>query len=328
MFNFSNKENTTKAGAEIPEWAAQCTENQERIFIFLDKLEIKMQELCEAAIPELLAVFKTDNDMKRGFYLLQSGIEGQLTNIRKKATDVFNEKVLELYDELNISIMSPHHDIIYQFRQQCSKRYNQQFNDAYQYWHNKIQDTAKETDLEEQYQQIITEYESIKDKFKCKQCGGALSIHKIFFISTYITCPQCQTQNTFEPSTQAKNLEHLGKKLAEQRTEHLLLAYQIANQKERDLWQQKHEMRLKGINYGNKKAEAENKILLDNLELQRLQAINDAPPFYEIYLRAMFNEWNILVPDLAEQNDKFYLRQLEDFRKSNNYKTSINNQNK
>ena len=314
MFNSSKQKN----GEQLPEWVEQCNETQERWFAFLDKLEAKMNELCEAAIPELESLFVTDEDhYKRTYHKVVSGIKGQLNQIRKKAADAYEDKVNALYDGIKgqVSVMSPHYNSLSDFRTKCSERYHRQFDKKYQSWNTQLDATQKE-DFEIKYQQIITDFENIKNSFTCKQCGGKLSIPKIFFISTIITCPYCQTQNTFEPSSQARNLEQLGRQLAEQRTQPLLNNYMLAHGKEQEIYFEMHELKLK--RFINLEHEAANKKQLADLEAQRQQAIKDAPVFYETYLRAMFNEWNKIVPDLATQNEKFYLRQLKDFRKQNN----------
>jgi RNA polymerase-binding transcription factor DksA len=313
LFSFTKKEE------EKPEWIAQAQENKERIFIFFDKLEAKMKELCEAAIPELTETLNTDDDIyKRTYGRLAAGIKGQLENIRKKAYDIYEEKINDFYSDVksDVSVMSPYYDVLSDFRTACSDRYHKQFEEQYQYWREKIDETSYE-DMEVQYKKILDEFEAIKNKFNCKQCGGNIAIEKIFFITTFITCPHCQTQNTFEPSTQAGGLESLGRELAEQRTAHLLKAYNDENKKERDLYHERHTLSLSRIHEKDKKELARVNQLMDELELQRQNAIKDAPPLYEKYLRAMFDEWNKIVPDLAIHNEKFYERMLNDFRNRN-----------
>ena len=314
MFNSSKQKNEE----QLPEWVTQCNETQERWLVFLDKLETKMNELCEAAIPELINLFINDEDhYKRTYHKVLSGVKGQLNQIRKKAADAYDDKVNALYDGIKgqVSVMSPHYNLLLDFRTQCSEIYHRRFDNSYQSWVNKVEDTQQE-DYEIQYEAILVAFKSIKESFTCQQCGGNITIPKIFFIATNITCPHCQTQNTFEPGTQARDLEHLGRKLAEQRTAPLLLTYQNKVQEERDIYFEKRELKLQ--RFTSKQAETDNKILQEILEAKRQQAIKDALALYEIYLRAMFNQWNKIVPDLATQNEKFYLRQLEDFRNNNN----------
>ena len=58
----------------------------------------------------------------------------------------------------------------------------------------------------------------MKDKFHCSQCGANLEIKELYFISTYITCPYCQTQNTFVPSDKMREFEFVAKDFAEEKT--------------------------------------------------------------------------------------------------------------
>ena len=62
----------------------------------------------------------------------------------------------------------------------------------------------------------------------------AIEIEKIFLIETYISCPYCQTQNTFAPSTQARNLQNIARGLAEQRTAHLYEEFERESKKEQE----------------------------------------------------------------------------------------------
>jgi hypothetical protein len=40
---------------------------------------------------------------------------------------------------------------------------------------------------------------------------------------------------------------------------------------------------------------------------------------YRQYLRAMFDEWNSIVPDIAEENEKFHERLLKDHENYHHY---------
>jgi hypothetical protein len=301
----------------IEEWSKKIDETQERWFVFLDKLEVKMEELCSAAIPELTTVFAEDTDIhKRSYIRMLSGIKGQLEQIRQKAYDVREEKVRDFYYSIDrqVSVFSPLKNVLFEFMNKCGAHYDA-FEEKCRQWQNKLDETSVE-DLEIRYQNILKEYENIKDKFQCKQCGGKLSIDKLFFISTYITCPFCQTQNTFEPGTQAKQLEHLGRRLAEQRCAPMLQEYNSLNDKERELYQQIHKIKITTFLEADKNELQRKNELMSELEKQRQDIITNAPLLYEKYLRAMFDEWNKIVPDLKEQNEKFYESQLRQYRQN------------
>ncbi|HEU0124690.1 MAG TPA: hypothetical protein VFQ56_00155, partial [Flavobacterium sp.] len=102
LFNKNTEENT-------PEWYAELQESKERWFAFLEKLEAKMEELAMAAIPELKQILKEDDDLyKRTFHNVYSGINGQLNNIRTKARETYEEKIINLYYNINsqVSVLS------------------------------------------------------------------------------------------------------------------------------------------------------------------------------------------------------------------------------
>lgn len=309
MFGLFNKQKDDEA---IPQWYSELQESQERWFSFLEKLEAKMEEFATAAIPELKEILQTDDDLyKRTFHKVYSGVNGQLSNIREKARDTYEEKILDVYYNYNsqISVLSKHHNLVSDFRNTCSDRHND-FENKYDYWRNQIEKT-QERDLEIEYQKILDEYETIKNKFSCKQCGGTIEIEKIFLIETYISCPYCQTQNTFAPSTQGRNLQNIARGLAEQRTAHLYEAFEIENNKERELYHQRHELSLSTIHQSDKKVLSETKAKMDELEEQRQFVIQNAPKLYQVYLRAMYDEWNKITPDLKEHNEKMYQNQLK-----------------
>ena len=304
MFGLFNKE---KEEETTPEWYAELQESQQRWFAFLEKLEAKMEELATAAIPELKQLLEEDEDLyKRTFHRVYAGVRGQLNNIREKARDTFEEKINRIYYDLNsqVSVLSKHHDLLSDFRTACSDRHNE-FERKFEHWSDQIEKT-QERDLEIEYQKILNEFETIKDKFSCKQCGGNITIDKIFLIETYISCPYCQSQNTFAPSTQARMLQNIARGLAEQRTVHLYEAFETENNKERELYHQRHELSLSKIHQTDSRVLNEINTKMDQLEIDRQNVIQNAPKLYQVYLRAMYDEWNKITPDLKEHNEKMY----------------------
>lgn len=301
-----------------PIWLNNLEEVKQRWMAFLDKLEAKANELCEASILELKAMFNNGNDYNETNYSqVKAGILGQLENIRKKAYDTNEEKINSFYNGLNDSIdfHSPDKSYLYKFRDECRARFNV-LEDKLSFWRDEINAIETTKDLEAEYQAILNEYDHIKDKFTCTQCGGGLQIEKIFFITTHITCPYCKTQNTFEPGTQARNLEFLARQLAEQRTQYLLSEYILNNEQVDGLF---HELRnLKSDAHFAQNPSEKNNLLqrITTLENELPEKNKKSAQLYEHYLRSMFDEWNSIVPDLTKQNEGFYRRLLEDFRKT------------
>ncbi|SEW44799.1 hypothetical protein [Chitinophaga arvensicola] len=248
---------------------------QDRWFVFLDKLETRMDELTTAAVPELHTVYQQDDDpYKRSHGQMLMGLIGQVNHMREKANEVREDNIVSfLYGaEATVPVITSeagrdYHNRILAFRMACINRYyifDEKVNEAIVL----LKGTEGQQDLEGAYREQLAAFERIRDKFSCKQCGGNITIPKMFFIDTYVTCSFCHSQNTFKPSTAARMVMHNARALAEQRTAQLLRAYEESNPQDRSL--------------------------------------------YAIYLRAMFNEWNSIVPDMAVENEKFYQRLLEE----------------
>lgn len=265
-----------------PELLEAIRQTQDRWFSFLDKLEARMHEMCMAAVPEIREVFNQDTDpYKRAHSHMLMGLRGQINQMQNKANKAKEENIFYFIDcataqlpDFISSAGREYHDKLHAFRMDCINRHNI-FEEKIAYYTSLLNNAAGEQDLETAYQEQLAAFESMRDKFACRQCGGNITISQIFFIATYITCPFCQTQNTFTPSTGAQMVLHQARSLAEQRTAHLLKIYEESRPKNSQLYQQ--------------------------------------------YLRAMFDEWNKIVPDMAEENEKFYQRMLQDHSNSINH---------
>lgn len=268
MLNFFGKKQGGSGNAIPQEWVDQTTQMKERWFSFLQKLEDRMDELGSASVTELKAMRDQSGDLfDRDLYQVQSGIIGQLSQMESKLRDVYEKQVYPFYNQLLNQLENEGlpGSMAYEFREACRDRQNL-FEAARDKWRQQL-DQAVKPDNEAAYQRILEEYEQVKNKFKCQQCGAGINISKIYFTPTYLQCPACSTQNTFHPSSLTQSLPHLARSLAEERTAHLLEAYNV----------------------------------------------NPHPELYRNYLRAMFDEWNSIVPDMAHSNEKFYQRLLSDF---------------
>lgn len=284
-------------------------ETQERFFIFIEKLKEKLREFAEASIPELIEMNNTDtDDYKRSYYRMQAAVFGQLESIIKKAREIKEEKIAYFPSNEN------NRNAYYQFQTECYAKY-QELENLYNIYRNQVENTFSE-DYEAKYQKILMEYESIKDHFKCNQCSSPIVIDKIYFTTTYITCPACSTRNTFEPSSQAKTLEHLARNLAEQRTKHLSEEHNRISEIPQQLYLQKHQIKLSLINEKDKSIIAQKEQQMQGLEEHKIEIEQKIPVLYTNYLRAMFDEWNKINPDLQEEHEKFHNRLLTDYKKT------------
>lgn len=288
---------------------------QQRFITFVGKLEEKAKEFAESAIPELQELNDTDDDeYKQAYHRMRAAVNGQLESLRKKAREVYDEKIQEFEypDDL--------HELRSAFYEMRTNTYEhlKKLETLLHDYRERIETTLTE-DFEGQYQRILEEFDKIKDQFKCTQCGGQLTIDKIYFTTTYITCPFCHTQNTFEPSSQAKSLEQLGRSLAEQRTKHLLEACHILATQESEAFSLKHrkELDVTFESNANKKAQLGKELAVLQQQFKEAQSNKDAQ--YHNYLRAMFDEWNSINPALTEEHERFRERMWEDHMKSQRY---------
>lgn len=258
-----------------PTLPEEIRQTEEKWFVFLDKLENRLEELCTAAMPELTTVFNQDSDpYKRAHSRMLNALIGQINQMRQKANNAKEEHVIplvyaatSLLPDLFSSAGRNGHNRLHHFKMSCFDRHHHfenRINEAI----SLLRSSEGKHDLEKAYREQLAEFERIKNKFICKQCGGKISIPKMFFIATYIRCQFCQTQNTYTPSTEMQMIFYQARSLAEQRTAHLLQLYEESQPKN--------------------------------------------PVLYQQYLRSMFDEWNKITPDTAAENERFYQRLLKD----------------
>lgn len=181
-----------------------------RFEVFIAKLLEKASELEQEVKMSVQEIYDEDPDhYKRAYGQFKLGIEGQFKTLIEKATDVFNHQIRPLRNESGYTNISnwyiEMHDL------------SRNFEDRIQYKIRTVFDKVVPVSNEVHLQNILDEYEAIKDAFKCSQCSANLSIDQLYFVATYITCPYCQTQNTFVPGTRMKQLEGMSRELAEER---------------------------------------------------------------------------------------------------------------
>ncbi|MBC5836834.1 hypothetical protein [Flavobacterium muglaense] len=300
MFNLSKN-------VEIEKVIDEVHTTKDRFFVFLQKLEIRLKEFAEEALPELTDLNKNDPDgNKLGFYRMKSSVEGQLDSIVQKARDVFEEK--KNYFEGKIE--HEHRSLYYDFRNQCLDGL-QKLEITRNYYKNQIEGTDSQ-DYEMVYQAILEEYDSIKNNFNCVQCSSPILIDKIYFTTTYLSCAACFTQNTFEPSSQTKQLEHVGRSLAEQRTAHLLQEYKEQSKLASVIFSKKHELEMSLAGENLKDVIVQKTKIIQELTAQNEAVEKELPILYERYLRTLFDHWNAINPTMKNEHEKFYTRLLKE----------------
>ncbi|GIM51367.1 hypothetical protein CAPN004_03970 [Capnocytophaga cynodegmi] len=184
---------------------------------FLNKLTERANELAKETKSSVQDFYNDDIDPhKRSFFNFKMGIQGQFTSIINKAQEVFDNQI-QFHEPTIREKQTPEGNI--------KEKWFRKIHDEFENWKDQIRNLSDDTfkDVKEKspeitLQEIIDEYNQIKDNFHCTQCGGKLDINEIYFIATYVPCPYCQTQNTFVPSTKMRELEFIAKDLAEERT--------------------------------------------------------------------------------------------------------------
>ena len=181
-----------------------------RFLTFTHKLMAKANELEQEALMSAQAVYDEDDDhYKRTYNQFKLGIEGQFKHLIEKTREVFDQQIYPIRE-------SGRYENNRDWYLELSEVNNQFEKDIYakiKYIFGQVKEISPEVHL----QKVLEEYEEIKDAFHCHQCGANLVIDQIYFVSTYITCPYCQTQNTFVPGTRMKELQHLAREVAEER---------------------------------------------------------------------------------------------------------------
>jgi len=290
MFSFLSGNKKNDNNAEVRALQKELDALTLRWTTFLSKLEEKYDEVIGAIETEGPKAYAEDPDQfKRGYQRFKSGMDGQLTNIRSKAYDTCESQIRSTYYAKDEGVMAPTHNVLYEWFNHCTELHRSWEERIYQKRERVFEQVEALDDPEVKYQAILQQYASIKHQFKCRQCGGDLTIEKLFFISVYITCPNCQSQNTFDPGAQARMLEHIARPLAEKRNKHLYNEYR------EHIYEGRHD------------------------DIAALTAGKQTEyNYYKKYLRAVFDEIHTLLPDLQPQNELFYLRLLEDYRTYSN----------
>ena len=312
-------------GKTKQQWLEEMASIEKRWFVFLRRLEERVKEFVEVSLPELRETYKTDPDVaKRGYMRLADSIEGQIESVRKKADKVYKKEIEDYYEHLmdyftdtdNESLEGLEDDASNYHFDICDPRYKK-FEKLMDFWSEKVKETEGEN-AESKYEAILEEYEQLKDKFACKQCGSPITIPQIFLTTAHIECPSCQTQNTFEPSSRARELDFIGRELAEQRNIPLLQAYED----EKENLDKLHErisdleseiMDLDEDDDARELAKLQEKMAKLKEEYKTVKS--NIPLLYKHYLKSTFDEWIRLVPQLAEQNQRVYEGWLADYER-------------
>ena len=190
---------------------------EQRFRVFIEKLTERAESLAEETRGAIQEIYDEDADpYKRSFGNFLMGVKGQFKGIIDKAEEVFKQQI-KPHALSFLKTQTPEGEL--------QEEWFRKIHDDFEKWKDKMRDLAesienqvKKPSAEEKLREIVEEYNAVKDKFHCSQCGANLEIKELYFISTYITCPYCQTQNTFVPSDKMRGFEFVAKDFAEEKT--------------------------------------------------------------------------------------------------------------
>jgi len=246
---------------EQPKEAAKdSSDTLERAKLFFEKMEQRAKELVAEVKESGQLIADADQDpYKRSYLQFKSAIIAQFTGMIDKGTQTYHSQILP---KANFATMLPLSQLYTAWQTNLLKMMEDSF------------EGIQERNLEKEYQEIMAGYNQTKDGFQCKQCGADLAINKFYYTATYITCGFCQSQNMFDPGSQARLVEHM--------------AIPLARARSKDQYEQ----------YRQKKEAVGQKA---------------ATPEYELYAQAIKKEMDEILPGNEAQNQNFYDRLLKDF---------------
>ena len=190
---------------------------EQRFRVFIEKLTERAESLAKETSDSIQEIYDEDADpYKRSFGNFLMGVKGQFKGIIDKAEEVFKQQI-KPHAPSFLKTQTPEGEL--------QEEWFRKIHDDFEKWKDKMRDLVesienqvKKPSAEEKLREIVEEYNTVKDKFHCSQCGANLEIKELYFISTYITCPYCQTQNTFVPSDKMREFEFVAKDFAEEKT--------------------------------------------------------------------------------------------------------------
>jgi len=185
-----------------------------RFQVFLSKLEQRAIELEDDTIQAAQVVIEQDEIRYIHF---RAGIVGQFDSLKSKAREIFEIQILKKSNRNYINnrdIFLDNELQIFEQKINDAERKLNEFEERINIIVENIFNKVKSKSPQEKLQEILDDYEVNKENFCCKQCGAKLRLKQIFFVSTYVNCDYCQTQNTFIPSMKLALLPDLVKEIA------------------------------------------------------------------------------------------------------------------
>ncbi|WP_378183426.1 hypothetical protein [Aquimarina sp. SS2-1] len=173
------------------------TETQAQWDAFLTKIKDRFYEVLnktEAALPLL---FEATDFETTTFHNAWQGIYLQASELISKIDSTWFDKVEDTFLEAGVD--------------DDGIRLVQERNKGFQLQH-KLDQELKSYEVRifaKASKKLLSDVKNTLAKdFCCTQCQAKLPVKDNFFRSYYSTCDYCQTVNTFEPGTKARNIEH------------------------------------------------------------------------------------------------------------------------
>lgn len=172
-------------------------DTQKRWDDFLKKINDRFEEILQKTETLLPLLFESTDLETTTFHNAWQGIYSQANELIWKIDSTWNDKVEEAFEDAGAEFGSK------QFNQERDKGLRSRFNleQKLKSYEVKIFAGAAKKLLKEVK-------ETLSKDFCCTQCQAKLAVKDNFFRSYYSTCQYCQTVNTFEPGTKARNIEH------------------------------------------------------------------------------------------------------------------------
>lgn len=285
---------------------AELQDTERRLEVFLGKLDERLDLLLSGFVEEAPAVREQDDRYEQAYNRFCSAMRGQVKAMQKKVQEVREQQVETLfYAYLNAyPIGSSASRILGDWRIRCIEKIER--------WESELRrkqgislEQVESRDYEPVFQRMLDEYREQCAVLKCRQCGAKLDITQVYRYTVYVACGFCQTQNIFNPGSAIGSLEDIARKLAEQRSKHILIQHERMKTQERERYHEMHALKL-SMGFDRHSKDNEQTWRLEMLEVQWMEAQKSAPELLDRYYRNVFDELTNLLPDLKEHHEKFY----------------------
>ncbi|WP_143305108.1 hypothetical protein [Chitinophaga vietnamensis] len=258
-----------------PELLEALKTQQERWFTFLDKIEARMDEMTAAAVPELRDIFLKDEDpYKRAHANMLSGLIGQVNQMRQKVDDALENNIHAFVYSTEATLPSITSSAGTEYRNKLHA-FRMACLNRHFIFDEKLHHAINLLKEAAGEQDLEAEYQQELQAFD--RIRDKFSCVQC---GGNITLPQMFFIATYVscPFCHSQNtfLPSTGARMV------LHHARSLAEQR--------------------------------TAHLKKAYEQSGSNEMYQQYLRAMFDEWNKIVPDMKEENEKFYQRLLHDHK--------------